>query len=140
MINKDNGHLEILPQIKLTPNDSLDRAEGLKLGEAQELSDIRNGYKWLTLKNIEVDNEYFIITLCFLNDRLKSLNLVVSDKRFDLNGDWNSWDEPDEKRKLTEFQKWVKRQLGREGQFSWGQVNASYDQRGGSSSILVIYN
>lgn len=98
-----------------------------------------NGYKWLDIKNIKIDNEYFIISLCFKEEELSELSMAVNDSRFDISSDWNSWSERKEKEDLKKYQKWLDKELGKETKFHWGVVWASYDPKGGSSSIGIRY-
>lgn len=58
MINKENGYLEIAADLSIAPNDSLESIAKLKLGEVQQLRDMETGYKWLTLKNVVVKDEF----------------------------------------------------------------------------------
>jgi hypothetical protein len=140
MIDKNNGYLVISEKVQLKPNDPFDLIKEFKLGESQDLRDHENGYKWLTVKNLKVNDEYFILALCFQDNSLRQFNLVVNEEAFPASSSWNDWDEQVEKNKLIRYKAWIKAHLGYEGTFSWGQINASYDSKGGASTISVRYN
>ena len=139
MIDKNTGHIKLTDALELKPNSSFDFIESQKLGELQETRDIGNGYKWLDIKNIQIDNKYLIISLCFKEEKLSQLSMVMNDSPFDLNPDWSSWTEKQEKEDLKKYQNWLNQELGKETKFSWGEVKASYDSKGGFSSIGIRY-
>ncbi len=114
--------------------------EKQNLGEIQEIRDMGNGYKWLEIKNIQIDNQYFNMSLCFKMEKLSQLTMVINDKPFDLNSGWDTWSVKAEKEKLKKFENWLNKELDRERKFNWGEVWANYDPRGASSSIRIIYN
>jgi hypothetical protein len=140
MIDKRNGHIIISPDVELAPNDSFDKIKKLDIGENQEVHDMKTGYKWLDLQNVKIDNEYFIFSFCFFNDKLEMLRFVVDNKKFVLKENWDSWTEEEERANERKYKKWVIDKLGHEGQFSWGQISALYDSKGGSSSIFLKYD
>lgn len=113
--------------------------EKQSLGEVREVRDMGNGYKWLDIKNIKIQNEYYIISLCFKEQELTELSMVVKDERFDLSSDWRTWSEEKEKEDLKKYQNWLDKELGKKTKFHWGDVWAAYDSKGGSSSIGIRY-
>ncbi len=139
MIDKTKGHIKLTGLLKLEPNSNFDFIEKQKLGEVQEIRDMGNGYKWLDIKNIQIEDKYFIMSLCFKEEDLTELSIVFNDKPFDLNSSWDSWSEKDEQKKLNKYQVWLKEQLGDNRNFNWGEVWADYDPKGGSSSIGIRY-
>jgi hypothetical protein len=139
LINKENGHLILAPDVELSPKSNLDKVSKLKLGEIQELDDLENGYASFTLKNVKVDDHYFIFEFSFRHKKLKSIDFIVDKKKFDLKESWGSWNEKKEKALVSKFKKWILEEVGREGKFSWGRIHAAYDAKGGSSSIVISY-
>tara|TARA_B110000240_G_C13228293_1_gene337734 strand:- start:159 stop:581 length:423 start_codon:yes stop_codon:yes gene_type:complete len=139
MIDKINGHIRLNDSLYLEPNSSFKIIERQKLGELQEIRDMGNGYKWLDIKNIQIDNQYFIMSLCFLKEKLSQITMVTNDKPFDLNSGWDSWSEKAGKEKLKKFEKWLNKELAKERKFNWGEVWTDYDPRRGSSSIGIKY-
>ena len=65
--------------------------------------------------------------------------MVVDDKPFDLSFGSSSWSEQKEKEDLRKYKDWLDKELDGEAKFHWGNVWASYDPKGGSSSIGVRY-
>jgi hypothetical protein len=139
MIDKTKGYIRLTDSLKLEPNLSFDLIESQKLGEVQEIRDMGNGYKWIDIKNIQINNQYFIISLCFRKEELYQLSMVINDNRFDLNSGWDSWSEKIEEEKLKKHKNWLNQELNNERKFNWGEVWAEYDPRGGSSSIEIRY-
>jgi hypothetical protein len=138
MINKTNGHLIISPEIELAPKDSFQKIDNLKLGENQETSDMKTGYKWLTTRNVKINQEYFILSFCFFNDQFVELNFFVDDNKFALNAGWDLSD-TEYGNLERRYKKWVNEKLGHEGQFPWGEVFACFDPKSGFSSITIRY-
>ena len=139
MIDKTKGHIRLNYSLSLEPNSSFEMIERQKLGVLQETRDMGNGYKWLDIVNIQIDNQYFNMSLCFIEEKLSQLIMVINDKPFDLNSGWDTWSEKVEKEKLKRFENWLNNELGQERKFNWGEVRANYDQREGSSSINIEY-
>ena len=139
MIDKTKGHIRLNDSIKIEPNSSFDLIERQELGGIQEIRDMGNGYKWLDIKNIQIDNQYFNMSLCFKEEILSQLTMMINDNPFDLNSDWNSWNEKVEKEKLKKYENWLNQELDKERKFNWGEVWSSYDPRGGFSSIMITY-
>ncbi|GAB3782930.1 hypothetical protein GCM10028818_39810 [Spirosoma horti] len=139
MIDRTTGSITLSATCQLKAGDTFSELLALQLGESQEVADRNNGWKWLTIKNLEVAGDYVIISLCFYADALKQIELIVSENRFDLSDDWHSWSERNELVILKKLRTWLRNELGREGKFDWGEVWASYDPKGGSSSISLRY-
>lgn len=139
MIDKTKGHIRLNDSLNLEPNSSFEIIERQKLGVLQEIRDMGNGYKWLDIKNIQIDSQYFIMSLCFKKEKLSQLTMVINEKPFDLNSGWDTWSEKAEKEELKKFENWLNKELDKERKFSWGEVSANYDSRGGSSSIGIKY-
>ena len=139
MIDKTKGHIRLNGSLHLEPNSSFEMIERQKLGGLQEIRAMGNGYKWLDIKNIQIDNQYFIMSLCFIKGKLSQLTMVINDKPFNLNSGWDTWSEKAEKEKLKKFENWLNKELDKERKFNWGEVWANYDPRGDSSSIGIKY-
>ena len=139
MINKRNGHINISRDIELAPNDSFEKINNLRLGEIQVVRDMKNGYKWLDLKNVRIDSEYFIFSFGFYNEEFKMLDFVVDNKKFDLNETWDNWTEENERTQAQNCKKWISDKLGHDRQFPWGQVSTGLESKSGSSSIFIKY-
>ena len=139
MIDRRTGNIRLTDSLELRPKLNFDLLEKQSLGEVREVRDMGNGYKWLDIKNIKIQNEYYIISLCFKEQELTELSMVVNDERFDLSSDWSTWSEEKEKEDLKKYQNWLEKELGKKTKFHWGDVWAAYDSKGGSSSIGIRY-
>lgn len=139
MIDRNTGNIRLNDSLELKSKSNFDLLEEQNLGEFHEVRNLGNGYIWLGIKNIKIKNEYFIISLCFKEEELSELLLVVNERRFDLSSDWSSWSEQKEKEDLKKYQNWLDKELGEERKFHWGDVWASYNPKGESSSIGIRY-
>ena len=139
MIDRRTGNIKLTGSLELSSKSKFQLLENQDLGEVQEVRDTDNGYKWLVIKNIKIENKYFIISLCYKEEELTAVEMVVNDERFNLSTDWSSWSEQKEGEDLKKYQNWLEKELGRKTKFRWGHVSASFDPKGGSSSILIEY-
>lgn len=139
MIDRRTGNIKLTDSLKLRPKSNFDLLEGRNLGEVNKVRDMGNGYKWLDIKNIKIENEYFIISFCFKKEELTELSMVVNDKPFDLSPNWSLWNEQKAEEDLKKYQNWIRKELGEETKFNWGEIWASYDHKGRSSSIGIRY-
>ncbi|MFD2936135.1 hypothetical protein [Spirosoma flavum] len=140
MIDKKTGSITLSATRRLSAGDAFDEVSGLPLGEVQTVADLGNGWKWLTIKNVAVEGKYFILSLGFHTNVLKLIELMVANDRFDLTPNWADWSEANELAILTDLRIWVANELGREGAFEWGDIEATYDSKSGSSSITIRYH
>lgn len=140
MIDEAKGHIKLTDLLVLKPNSKFDLIKNQKLGEVQETRDIGNGFKWLDIKNIQIGDKYFIMSLCFKEEELTGLSMVLDDNPFNLNPNWDSWSEKKENEKLKELQNWLSNEFGNKRNFTWGNVWAKYDPKERFSSIGLRYN
>ena len=120
MIDKVTGSIRLSETCQLHAGDALPDVSTFPPGEVQQVVDHRNGWQWLTLKNMVVDGQYVIISLGYYANALQQVELIVSQDRFDLTAGWDSWSEQDELDIRTALRVWLRNELGREVQFSWG--------------------
>ncbi|MBC7570675.1 MAG: hypothetical protein H7319_13190 [Spirosoma sp.] len=139
MIDPKTGRITLSPTVQINPRDRIDQVATFNFGVSQVLRDMQTGWKWLTVKNVIVAENYHIITFGFYRDVLFQVNLVVAADRFDLSQGWKTWSEVDELNTLTQLQQWLLTKLGREGVFGWGTIRTNYDPKGGGSSIRITY-
>lgn len=139
LIDPKTGSITLLETLQINPGDTVDSVSSLALTDNQDLRDMQNGWKWLTVKNLLVHGQYYILSFGFQADALKQIELIVSKDRFDLTAGWDTWSEASERKRLTDLRIWVTNELGREGAFDWGNVQATYDRKSGSSSIMIHY-
>jgi len=140
MIDRKTGSITLSETLKIRAGDNVDAIILLGTSNNQAIKDMKNGWKWLTAKNLRVNEQYYILSFGFQADALKQIQLIVSKDRFDLTENWDDWSETNELKLLTDLRIWVINELGREGTFDWGNVRAAYDRKAGSSSITITYN
>jgi hypothetical protein len=138
MIDRATGNIKIDKKL-IKPNDPKENISLLDLAEYREEQDMKNGWTWLTEKNILADNKYFILSFGLFKNKLRMVRIVFQDNKFDLANDWNSWSETDELEKLNKFKTWLNHELGSQETFEWGNAIAYYDSKGQSSYIILEY-
>lgn len=139
MIDRSTGNIKLTDWLEVSPKSNFDLLDGQNFGQINEVHNMGNGYKWLNIKNIKIESEYFIISLCYKDELLTELSMVVNDEQFNLSSDWSSWNEQKEKEDLKKYQNWLDKELGGKTKFPWGDVWATYDPKSGSSSIGIRY-
>jgi hypothetical protein len=140
VIDKKTGTIKISDSIELGPKSEFENFVSLKLGEQKETRDFGNGFKWLDFKNVKVNREYFNISFCFKNKVLLEILIVFNDRPFDLDSNWDNWNEQEEIETLKMFRGWIKRHFNEQTKFNWGEVLASFDEKSQASSIIVRYS
>jgi hypothetical protein len=140
MIDKKTGNIIFGKDILINLNLDFDSVSKMGLGESQEVDDKGNGWIWLRIKNISNSGYFFNISFAFKNQILKELSFIVSDKRFDSNSNWSDWTEQKELDDLEFYNDWLNKKIGKQREFDWGNIWATYDRKGGSSSIGLRYN
>ncbi len=139
MINKDNGQIFFGGKTTIGPDSSLQEILFLNLGQSRNRGDYENGWSWLTERNVLLDNKYYIINFHLFNNKLKSIDFVFSDNKFNLEFDWDSWSESQELINLEKYKIWLNNELDNKKDFDWGEVWATYDSKSGGSSIGIRY-
>lgn len=139
MIDIKTGYITLNDAIVLTPESTIDSITENSLDAHTEIRDMGNGYKWLDIYNLQINREYYILSLCFEKNVLTMLTITVNGEPFNLNSDYDSWDQRDEKRVFKYHERWLKKRFGRKREFLWGNVWAEYDPRSASSSMGLRY-
>ena len=139
MIDSKTGNISLSNTVSLKPNSEFQKIENLELGETQEIREMGNEWKWIDIKNIKIENEYYLFSLGFKNEKLNLISFNVGNKPFEINSNWNSWTEKQELKKYKYFKKWLSREIGKKREFDWGNISAFYDPKGGISSIEIKY-
>jgi hypothetical protein len=137
-IDKSTGHLLFSNNFEVsyrTTPDNLLLHFGL---ENVKIKDLENGWKHYIFSNLKKDDTYFVATFYFENDILSFLSFIIDDKPI-LTGSWGNWSKENELQKKEYFDNWLTKQLGEKREFVWGTVGAFFDNKGGSSSIVLRY-
>ncbi|MCF2873234.1 MULTISPECIES: hypothetical protein [unclassified Tenacibaculum] len=139
MIDSKTGNISINNILTLKPNFRFQEIKELKLGEIQETREMGTEWKWIDIKNLKIENEYYLFFLGFKNEKLKLISFNVNTKPFELDSNWNSWTEKQELKKYKYLKKWLNIKVGKDSEFDWGSISTSYDPKGGFSAIKIKY-
>ncbi|TDQ28151.1 hypothetical protein [Zeaxanthinibacter enoshimensis] len=139
MIDSKTGNIIVNSNLSIGPNSGFLEIKNLELGESQETLEMGNEWRWINIKNIKIENEYFLFSLGFKYEKLDQISFIVDRHPFNLNSTWDSWTEEEELKKLKYFKKWMNREIGKLREFEWGNITAVYDPKGGASSMMIEY-
>ncbi len=137
LIDNNTGNLNIHGNLfyhKMGINEAQNCLENYK----HELSNYKNGYKWILLKEVEIHDSFFHIGLCFKNNHLDYIDFRFSSPD-ELKKTWSDWSEAHERNKTNIYEKWLTKNLGKERKFNWGKIETYHDPKGGTSGILIKY-
>ncbi len=107
MIDPKTGNIRISKSLELNSNSNFDSIRTQNLGDKTEVRDMGNGYKWLDIKNVLIENEFYIISICFKSEKLIKISFVFDEKPINISKDWNSWSEKEEKENLKKLNNWT---------------------------------
>ena len=100
--------------------------------------DIKNGYVWYAFPPIEINGGQVVFNLCFFQSKIQSLNISISNQ--EKYGDsWNDFSEAKEKLRAKDTEKWLSNIGHKVGKYSWGEIWAGYDSKGGFGHGVVRY-
>lgn len=136
MLDPQNGYFRISDKLIVGIGSSFD--DIYKLAPSGKLLDHQNGYKWIYLNEIQMDQFYFDIGICYFNDRLFCIDFCFSESQ-QQNISWDDWNEPDMLKWKNIYERWLTHSLGEKRSFHWGKIGAFYDPRSGTTSISIQY-
>lgn len=137
LIDIESGQIRLgenLFTYKMTFEEALNLSSDFK----SETLDHKNGYKWINLKEIELNDSFFHFGLCFKNDNLDYIDFGFSSLD-ELKKTWEDWTEENELSKKELYEKWLTDNLSRKRKFKWGKIETYYDPRGGTTGIIIKY-
>jgi hypothetical protein len=136
MINSKNGSLH-LKSFKLLPFSKFELTNQFKSENIREVRDFNNGWKWLDIINLKINNLYFYISLGYFENRLNQILMTFKESAD--KSTWNDWNKEYELKNVEKFEKWLNKEIGRKRNFDWGIIDSSYDSKSGFSSIYIKY-
>ena len=136
MIDFQTGNFKITDKIIVSQDKSY--WDILKLAPTNKTWDIKNGYKWIYFNDIEIENLFFYIGVCFHNDKLFRIDFGFSEKQ-QKNITWDNWNEENELKRKDIYEEWLTNLIGKKRSFEWGKIGAYYDPRGGTTSMNIQY-
>lgn len=139
MIDVKTGHLFIDNEHTITPQCDLATIEKWQLGTSQKTRRMGNGWNWVDVKNLHIEDLYLNISFLFHGQRMCGFTFVFQDKPYDLNPNWASWSKENEQKNLVRFNNWLDQQFDKKRALEWGKIQAFYDSKSGGSSIKLRY-
>ncbi|MFG1497325.1 hypothetical protein ABMA57_11885 [Saccharospirillum sp. HFRX-1] len=100
--------------------------------------DMKNGYIWYKFPPIELNGEIVVFNLCFFQSQMQSLSISLSNPE-KYGGSWSDFSESKEKLRAKDTEKWLSNIGHKVGKYSWGNIWAGYDSKGGFGHAVVSY-
>jgi hypothetical protein len=138
IIDSVNGHLKFASSFTISSRTTPEEIIQYFGQKNVSINNVKTGWKHYSVRNVKINDTYFIITFYFDNDILKMLDFIVSDKPI-VAGSWDDWSEKKGLQNRDYYNDWLTKEIGSNRQFSWGTVNSFYDSKGGFSSIVLKY-
>jgi hypothetical protein len=149
MIDKTNGSI-YLKKYNLTlknrmTDDILLKSEFMKI--LKNSSGMRGGYVWYYFNEYEYKEWILLISVCFKNDILEQISFTSIEKNESC--DWSDWAFEKEMNRKNKNEELLFDVFGTKPElidkecsvynFEWGKIISSYDQKSGSSRIIIQY-
>lgn len=108
--------------------------------EGLSVRDFKNGHSNYSVRNLKLDDLYFILMVYFLNEQITKLEFILQAGPYDDAG-WDSFDRDKEIQKGKFMEQWMATQKkGDHKTYDWGKMGVSYDFHNLSSSCFISYN
>jgi len=117
---------------------TFEQALNLSADFKYETLDHKNGYKWIYLKEIDLNVSLFHFGLCFKNEHLFQVDFGFSSPD-EIKKTWADWSKENELSRKKLYEKWLTENLSGKRNFKWGKIEPYYDPRGGTTGILINY-
>jgi hypothetical protein len=138
IIDKINGQLQFTNSFFVSKKTTHEELINYFGHENISVTDFKNGWKNYTVRNVHLNDTYFIFTFYFENKILKPLHFILSDKNI-IAGSWKDWSEKKVLEKRDYYNDWLTNEIGKAREFPWGTIESSYDRKGGFSDIVLNY-
>jgi len=133
--NPETGELTLESGFVLSPLTTL--PDFLSTPEGVRAKLLVKNERWSSFRFEEI-GETIACTVLFKSDTLESIHLSMADPKF--GNRWKEWSEEKElKRKNANDQWLIGKGLVPGKKYNWGSVTSGYDQKAGSSIILIRY-
>jgi len=104
----------------------------------QHKQDMGTGYVWYSLSLADIDQKKVAVSLCFHEGVLDSLTItLVEDGLY--GSSWADFAEEKERLRAKHTEEWLRAAGYPTGSFSWGEIWAGYDSKGGSGYGIIRY-
>jgi hypothetical protein len=141
MIDKQTGEIKF-PGWDISLSPAVTREVFLKspLAQGAKVTVNNEPYcSWRLVPTNGEDQKWWHTIVYFKGEKLYQINLAASDD--ESGSGWEDWSEEFERHKKDYYTALVERFLGfsRQQDFSWGSVEAVYDEKTGGSYIMIKY-
>ncbi len=117
-----------------------------QLTHSEFLSSVEGSISKVNVKNepycsyrFEDNEDSLVMIAYFKGEKLESIHISLLNPEFGTN--WSDWSEEKQLNLKQANDSWLmKNDLTPDKQYSWGSVNSAYDQKSGSSHIVIKYN
>ena len=137
LINKFNGQINLDKKHIIKPNLIINE-EIIRKWKPEE-RDLKNGYVWLKFENIKYNNQRVILNICSNKNKVVLINMYPLQNEQIVNESWNEWNKSKELEKLTYYEEWITKEIGRNKYYPWGTIEAVQDNKSATTSIIVNY-
>jgi len=137
IINTENGSFRLNAEMVINADKEFAEVNSFEIDKATD--DMGNGYEWIYFKNVNINDLYFSISVCFFKKKTKYINFSFSESQV-INPSWDNWNENEELTNQRKFEEWLNNSLGIKRKFDWGNISSIYDSKGGSSFIRINYS
>lgn len=128
----------ITPGLTIDKNTSPDEILAAYAMDNITLTDMKNGWKHYTIRNIPLQGKYFHFTFFFLYNMLNMLSFRFSGQ-FIESPARDDRSEEAELQRAVDLNNWLDDEIGLERLFSWGTISANYDAKSCQSHIVLTY-
>ena len=136
VVNSYYGEIIISDQFKISRSTT--KAQLIAFfGESNiSVRDIENGYIHYTIRGVIIEKISFSFLIIFNHEQL---HMIIFGFDYSPTDNWSNWSEEKELKRLDKYEKWLTQQIGTKRNYPWGVVEASFDRKGGSTSIVMRY-
>lgn len=99
--------------------------------------DMRTGWVWYTLPQIDDGTVLLSITLAFKSGAISTIQISDASPQFGTN--WSDWSEEKEQLRVESIAAWLTAWGYPPARYSWGEVWAAYDLKGGAGLGGIRY-
>lgn len=140
IIDLKTGELNLNISKKVGSSSTKSDLLNCNLGSIPNEVSYGNGWGWLFYDNIILDGQMFSIGFSFFNDLLKSIQINFSEHLRHIKENSDNWTEKNELLRMDKYDEFLTRQIGKQRDFDWGYIVASYHPKDGISNIILRYN
>ena len=100
-----------------------------------DIWDVGTGFYWIYFEKCPFEGKEFDISICFEGEKLETIFFSMKERYTP----WKNWTEEYELQTEKLYKKWLTAQIGEKWEFVWGKAGASFDRKGGRTTMWVSY-